>query len=430
MKISVLGIGYLGYVHAAYLAAIGHEVIGIDTDAARISFLHRGELPFQEAGLAQLQLQAGKRLQFSTDYRDAATAQAHFICVGTPQLPNGAGMDLKQLQECVDALLPHLTGRHVIFGKSTVPPGTTASLYRRMQKQLCSGESAVADIHLAWNPEFLSEGNAVFDSRYPQRLVIGALAGEAGDIARACAREIYAAQIAAGVPVVETNWESAELIKLSANAFLATKLSFMQGVAQLAEGTGADIAAITTALGLDSRIGQQYLHAGIGFGGGCLPKDLQAFIDLAQQANAPEVANLGRSVADLNSGRLKAVIGQALAANAGSLKGVQVAILGAAFKPGTNDCRESPGLLLAAELQLLGAEVRIWDPLLKDLPQLITELPHALNGAQLAITATAHDELLQANPHELMEFPAKPVLIDANRCLDTAKWVAAGWRLL
>src|SRR4051794_22413531 len=356
MLISVIGTGYLGATHAACLASSGHEVIGIDTDPYRAGALSRGRAPFHEPGLDEL-LQEGVgsgRLRFGANVAETADAEVHFLCVGTPQRPGSHAADLSALEAAVTSLAPHLGRPCLVVGKSTVPVGTAAAL-RELLHRTAPAEGAVG---LAWNPEFLREGHAVRDSLHPDRLVFGVSRDEDDQVLR----EVYAATIAAGTPVVRTDLATAELAKVSANAMLAARISMVNLLAEVCEAAGADVADLTRVLGLDQRIGEHFLRPGVGFGGGCLPKDTRAFVARAEELGVSEPGALLREVDAINMRQRARTVDRAVHLLDGRVQGARVAVLGAAFKAGSDDVRDSPALDVAATLQARGAQVRVYDP--------------------------------------------------------------------
>lgn len=424
MKLSVIGCGYLGAVHAAAMADMGHEVIGIDVDPAKIEYLSAGTAPFFEPGLPEILTRAREsgRLRFSTDIADAAGYDVHFIAVGTPQQEGSHRADLRYVRGSLESLRPYLREGDVVVGKSTVPVGTAAELAATLE-----GTGAT----LAWNPEFLREGFAVKDTLHPDRIVYGLPAGAAGEHARTVLDTVYAAPIAEGIPVIGTDYATAELVKVSANAFLATKISFINAMAEIAEATGADVAQLADAIGHDARIGRRFLNAGLGFGGGCLPKDIRAF-----QARAEEL-ELGDSIAFL--GQMDAInlrrrdhvveLAQSLLTGGG-----RVAVLGLAFKPNSDDVRDSPGLDVARRLHEAGVTVTAFDPearanagrLVPDL-DIRDSLADTVAGVDLIIVATEWEQFRALDPAATAETVATPTIIDARNCLDAEAWIAAGW---
>lgn len=428
MRISVIGCGYLGAVHAASLAELGHEVVGVDVDEAKVALLSRGEAPFFEPGLEDIlsRALASGRLRFTSDIAGAAGAEVHFVAVGTPQLKGANAADLSFVDAAVDSLLPHLAPGDLVAGKSTVPVGTAAGLARRIE---ASGAA------LAWNPEFLREGYAVNDTIVPDRLVYG-LPADPAQAARAREQldRVYAQAVAAGTPVVATDYATAELVKSAANAFLATKISFINAMAEIAEVTGADVTRLAEAIGYDERIGRRFLGAGVGFGGGCLPKDIRAFTARAEELGRGDSVAFLKEVDAINLRRRDRVVELVVDALGGQPFRRTVAVLGLAFKPHSDDIRDSPALDVAARLHGLGARVRGVDPQAVENarrlhPQLsfTTDASEALRGADAVVLVTEWPEFRELDPVATRALVARPVVIDARNCLDAGAWRAAGW---
>lgn len=427
MRISVIGCGYLGAVHAACLAEMGHQVVGIDVDEAKIRMLAEGTPPFFEPGLAELLTSAvaSGRLHFSTDIADAAGSTVHFITVGTPQLDGGNAADMRFVDAAVNGLLPHLAPGDLVVGKSTVPVGTATRLAAVV-------EAGAPEASLAWNPEFLREGFAVQDTMTPDRLVYGVAPGD--ERAEALLDEVYEQAIAAGTPKVVADFATAELVKVSANAFLATKISFINAMAEIAEATGADVTKLADAIGHDVRIGRRFLNAGIGFGGGCLPKDIRAFVARAEELGVGGSLEFLRNVDDINLRRRSRVLQLVREELGGDVSGKRVAVLGLAFKPNSDDVRDSPALEVAARLKAEGAEVTAWDPEAVETararhPELdyASDLAGAVAGADAVVLVTEWDEFRSLEPSDLDSAVAGRVIIDARNCLDPAQWREAGW---
>lgn len=428
MRLSVIGCGYLGAVHAAAMASIGHDVVGIDVDARKIESLSRGEAPFFEPGLPEILadgIESG-RLRFTTDTAAAAGAVAHFVGVGTPQQRDGHAADLTYVNAAVDGLVPYLSPGDVVAGKSTVPVGTAADLAPRVEH---TGAT------LVWNPEFLREGWAVKDTIHPDRLVVGITAGAAGERAADLLREVYHPAVAEGTPFIVTDLATAELVKVAANAFLATKISFINAMAEIAEVTGADVTLLADAIGHDPRIGRRFLGAGIGFGGGCLPKDIRAFSARAEELGRGESIAFLREVDAINMRRRDRAVDLVVNAVGGSVFKKNVTVLGAAFKPHSDDVRDSPALDVAVKLRGLGAWVTITDPAAidnaQDLhPQLnyVQDRDEALRGADVVIVVTEWDEYRrQLSPEHAAGLVSGKIIIDGRNCLDAVAWRAAGW---
>lgn len=429
MKMTVIGTGYLGATHAACMAELGHEVLGVDVDEHKIGLLQQGEVPFFEPGLPEVlerNIDAG-RLSFSTDYAAAADfAHVHFLAVGTPQRHGSYAADLSYVRGVIESLVPKLTGEHIIFGKSTVPVGTAAELQLLADDLSHPGTT----IHIAWNPEFLREGYAVHDTITPDRIVIGATNEKPVEVAR----EVYAQALEQDTPFLVTDLQTAELVKVSANAFLATKISFINAVSEICEIAGGDVVALADAIGLDERIGRKFLGAGLGFGGGCLPKDIRAFMARAGELGADQALTFLREVDAINMRRRDRVVEMAKESFDGSLLGHRVTVLGCAFKPNSDDVRDSPALSVAGSLSLAGAAVTVYDPegmdnARKVFPTLnyADSLATALEDTELVILATEWQEFRQMDPQWARELVARATLIDGRNVLNVSDWQAAGW---
>ncbi|NUS43331.1 MAG: UDP-glucose/GDP-mannose dehydrogenase family protein [Mycobacteriaceae bacterium] len=432
MRCTVFGTGYLGATHAACMAELGHEVLGIDVDPGKVAKLSSGEVPFYEPRLGEVlrrNLDAG-RLAFTTSYEEAACfADVHFLGVGTPQKKGEYGADLSHVYAVIDDLAPLLERDAVIVGKSTVPVGTAAELGARARA------AAAVNVEVAWNPEFLREGFAVEDTLRPDRVVLGLDRGRPGSprVERTL-RELYADQVGAGIPFLVTDLATAELVKVSANAFLATKISFINAVSEVCEATGADVTALADALGYDARIGRRFLNAGLGFGGGCLPKDIRAFTARAGELGAGHAMAFLREVDGINTRRRAKVVDLAAQACGGSLRGASVTVLGAAFKPESDDVRDSPALDVAGMIQLRGAAVTVYDPKALDnsrraFPTLnyATSATEACEGADVVLVLTEWAEFTALRPHDLSPVVRTKSVIDGRNCLPGAQWRAAGW---
>lgn len=430
MRLTVLGLGYLGATHAACLAELGHEVLGVEVDPDKITKLVAGELPFYEPGANELfatHVESG-RLRVSSSYEEAADwGDVFFIAVGTPQRDGDYSADMRYVDEVIDQLIPLLTRDAVIFGKSTVPVGTAHRLADR------ADELAKTDVRveIAWNPEFLSQGAAVNDTLHPDRLVLGV---EPGGTAEAVAREIYAPLLAGGTPFIVTDTATSELVKVTANAFLATKISFINAIAEVCSAAGADVKAVSEAIGHDPRIGRHYLNPGLGFGGGCLPKDVRGFMARAGELGAAEALTFLREVDSINMGRRTRLVQVCREACGGSLLGARVAVLGVAYKPGSDDVRDSPALNVAGQIQLQGAMVTAYDP--KATANASAMFPtlnyantaeEACDGADVVMVLTEWDEFLTLDPAQFGERVRRKVVIDGRMCLDKTQWTSAGW---
>ncbi|PWW21820.1 UDPglucose 6-dehydrogenase [Geodermatophilus normandii] len=429
MRISVIGCGYLGAVHAASMAEIGHEVVGIDVDQRKITALCAGRAPFYEPDFEQLlarALEAG-RLSFSTDVTDAAGAQVHFLCVGTPQKHGEYAADLRFVQAAAESLLQVLAPGDLVVGKSTVPVGTAAELAAMF------GEKVPGAL-LAWNPEFLREGFAVRDTLHPDRLVYGLPPDGDGVTAERLLDEVYAPIVARGTPKVTTDHATAEMVKTAANSFLATKISFINAMAELCEATGADVKLLADAIGYDDRIGRKFLNAGLGFGGGCLPKDIRAFMARAGELGADQALTFLREVDNINMRRRIRMVELAREVLDGSLLGKRVAVLGAAFKPDSDDIRDSPALNVAAQLQLQGAVVCVTDPAAVENSR--REWPHldyaatpeeAAADADAVLVLTEWRQYRELDPAAFGELVRQKRVLDGRNALDREAWTAAGW---
>lgn len=433
MRCTVFGTGYLGATHAVGMAALGHDVLGIDIDPGKVAKLAGGDIPFYEPGLRKLlneNLAAG-RLRFTTDYDAAADfADLHFLGVGTPQKKGEYGADLRHVYAVIDELVPRLTSSAVLVGKSTVPVGTAAELNQRAAALAPRG----VDVEIAWNPEFLREGYAVQDTLRPDRIVLGIHQDSLR--AEAAVRELYGPLLDAGVPFLVTDLQTAELVKVSANAFLATKISFINAISEVCEAAGADVSLLADALGYDPRIGRQFLNAGLGFGGGCLPKDIRAFMARAGELGADQALTFLREVDSINMRRRTRMVELASAACGGSLLGANVAVLGAAFKPESDDVRDSPALNVAGQLQLNGAAVNVYDPKALDNAQRLfptlnyaVSVEEACERADAVLVLTEWRQFVELDPEDLADGVRARVVVDGRNCLDTARWQRAGWRV-
>ncbi|MFW6205524.1 MAG: UDP-glucose dehydrogenase family protein [Actinomycetota bacterium] len=428
MRISVVGTGYLGAVHAVGMAELGHTVVGVDVDAAKVESLRGGRATIYEPDLDdRLAKFAGSDLlHFTTDFAEVADADVHFICVGTPQRNDGLGADMTYVEQAVEMLAPHLQGSCLVVGKSTVPVGTA----ERLADSLVKLSPAGADVELAWNPEFLREGYAIQDTVRPDRLVFGVTSPEA----EAVLREVYADVIASGVPVVVTDLATAELVKVAANSFLATKISFVNAMAELCEVTGADVTKLADAVGHDDRIGRKFLNAGLGFGGGCLPKDIRAFMARAGELGASHALTFLAEVDAINLRRRERVAEIAKEVVGGSLIGKRIAVLGAAFKPHSDDVRDSPALNVAGRLQLQGGHVAVYDPkAAENARKVFPTLEYADSAfdacrkADAVLHLTEWPEFRRIDPGELGEVVSRRHLVDGRNCLDVQLWRSAGW---
>jgi UDPglucose 6-dehydrogenase len=429
LRITVIGTGYLGLTHAVCMAELGHDVLAIDVDEEKIAKAARGETPFYEPGLEPLlrkNIEAG-RLRFTSEWAEIGEfGHVHFLCVGTPQVKGAHAADLSYVYGAADSLAPHLTTECLIVGKSTVPVGTAARLTTRLRATAPAGDL----VDLAWNPEFLREGYAVQDSLTPDRFVFGVTSGSAD----ALLRRVYVTPLGSGIPALTMDLETAELIKAAANSFLATKISFINVMAEMCEAVGADVLRLADAIGLDERIGRKFLSPGLGFGGGCLPKDIRAFRAVAADKGVDSLVDLLTTVDTINLGRRDRVTALAREAVGGDLAGKRVAALGIAFKPNSDDLRDSPALDIIGRLAAEGAIVSVHDPVA--LPNAARHRPdlrytesvgEAALDADLLVHLTEWADYQAIDPAALAEVVTAPVLIDARCALDAAKWRAAGW---
>jgi UDPglucose 6-dehydrogenase len=432
LRISVIGTGYLGLTHAVCMADLGHEVLAIDVDAEKIAKAARGETPFFEPGLEPLlrkNLDAG-RLRFTDSFAEIGEfADVHFICVGTPQVKDGGNADLSYVFGAAEALAPHLNRATLIVGKSTVPVGTSRQLIERIHAAAPAGDL----VEYAFNPEFLREGYAVQDSLSPDRIVFGVTSEAADELMRA----VYATPLASGIPNLTMDLETAELVKVAANSFLATKISFINVMAEMCEASGADVIKLADALGIDDRIGRRFLSPGLGFGGGCLPKDIRAFRATAADRGVDSLVDLLTTVDAINLGRRDRVITLALQALGGEVRGKRVAVLGAAFKPNSDDIRDSPSLAISGRLADMGAIVAVHDPVaMANAARVRPDLRYAesvhdaAQDVDLMLHLTEWADYRVIDPKALRSIVANPVLIDGRCTLDAAVWRAAGWTVL
>jgi len=425
----VIGTGYLGATHAVCMVELGYEVIGLDVDTEKVGRLAKGEVPFYEPGLPELLTKhaTNPRLRFTTSYEEAAEfADVHFICVGTPQKKGEYSADLRYVEAAFTSLSPHLSRKTLVVGKSTVPAGTAA----RMEK-LMRSLTPTKDVELAWNPEFLREGLAVQDTMHPDRLVFGVNS----DWAEQQLRAAFAPMIEEGTPVIVTDFATAELVKVAANSFLATKISFINAMAEVCEATGADVTALADAIGHDERIGHRFLRSGLGFGGGCLPKDIRAFIARAGELGVDQAVSFLREVDEINLRRRARTLELGLDLVDGTYRGTRIAVLGAAFKPNSDDVRDSPALDVAASIERRGGDVVIYDPhaienARRVHPGLIyvESLEEALLGADVTMLLTEWDEFRSMDPAVVGKLVGQRNIVDGRNVLDPVRWRRAGWR--
>jgi UDPglucose 6-dehydrogenase len=426
LKLSVIGTGYLGATHAACMASLGFEVIGVDLDPAKIDLLSQGKVPFYEPDLEDLlaaQIKSG-RLKFSKDISDIADCDVHFICVGTPQVKNGIAADLTYVNGAVESIAPIIKSGSLVVGKSTVPVGTAARL-----RDLLIKVNPTTD--LAWNPEFLREGFAVEDTLRPNRLVVGTNS----DQAEATLKMVYAQNLKDGTPWVRADLPTSELVKVAANSFLATKISFINAMAEICEAAGGDVTVLAKAIGYDPRIGNRFLQAGIGFGGGCLPKDIRAFMARAEELGAQQALEFLKEIDSINLRARQRIIELVRKDLADDLTGKKVAILGAAFKPDSDDVRDSPALDIAAQIQAAGAVVTVHDPKAianaqKRFPALkfAESIEATFTDAEIVLHLTEWKIYRELDPTKMKSLVKNPIMIDGRNALDRSAWRKAGWK--
>lgn len=428
LRVSVLGTGYLGAIHATCMAAIGHRVTAFDTDFDRIELLATGRTPFYEPGFPDLleSTLATGRLVFTTDASEAVSdAELHFICVGTPQQQGTEAADLNYVDSAFNIILEHANCVSTIVGKSTVPVGTAQRLVETIASK---GRSA--SLKLAWNPEFLREGTAVEDTLKPDRLVFGVDCESSEE----ALLDVYSDIVAAGTPYITTDLATSEMVKVAANSFLATKISFINAMAEICEVADADVVTLSRALGYDERIGGRFLNAGLGFGGGCLPKDIRAFSARAGELGAADAVSFLREVDKINQRRRERLVSLVSSCLDGDFLGKRIAVLGAAFKPNSDDVRDSPALNVAAAMHLKGASVRVHDPhAIENAKKVFPTLTYcgsiddACSGVDLIVLATEWDDYRRIRPDELALIVRQRILIDARNALNLDSWMSAGW---
>jgi UDPglucose 6-dehydrogenase len=429
LRVGVIGTGYLGTTHAAGMTEMGHQVVGLDVDAEKVAQLSAGQVPFFEPGLPEMLARglSSGRLRFTTSFADvAASADIHFVCVGTPQQIGNNSADMRFVDAAISSLAAELTAPCLVVGKSTVPAGTATRLAELVRETAPAG--AAAD--LAWNPEFLREGHALQDTIHPDRLVFGVT----NEGAERRLRDVYSTVIDGGCPVVVTDLATAELVKVAANSFLATKISFINAMAEICEVTGADVATLAEALGHDDRIGPRFLHAGLGFGGGCLPKDIRAFMARAEELGVVQAVSFLREVDAINLRRRARMIDLAVEELGGSVEGKRIGVWGAAFKPDSDDVRDSPALDVASALQSRGANVGVYDPKAMDnaakkYPQLdyCHSAVDAARDADLILHLTEWAEFRMLDPATLAGITRAKRILDGRGALNPAFWRSAGW---
>jgi UDPglucose 6-dehydrogenase len=426
LKLSVIGTGYLGATHAACMASLGFEVIGFDTEVSKIDLLSKGKVPFYEPDLEELlaeQIKSG-RLSFTKDIKDLADIDVHFICVGTPQVKGGNAADLTYVNSALESIAKIVKPGGLVVGKSTVPVGTATRLRNRLIELNPNAD-------LAWNPEFLREGFAVEDTLRPNRLVVGVT----NDQSEKLLREVYATNLKENTPWVRADLPTAELVKVAANSFLATKISFINAMAEICEAAGGDVTILAKAIGYDPRIGNRFLQAGIGFGGGCLPKDIRAFMARAEELGAKQAVEFLKEVDAINLRARQRIIELVRKDLSEDLVGKKVAILGAAFKPDSDDVRDSPALDIAAQIQAAGAIVTVHDPKAianaqKRFPALkfAEDINSTLKDAEIVLHLTEWKIYREINPAQVKPLVKTAIMIDGRNALDRDAWRAAGWK--
>ncbi|MDP9862828.1 MULTISPECIES: UDP-glucose dehydrogenase family protein [Streptosporangium] len=428
-RLTMVGTGYLGATTSACMAELGFEVLGVDVDAEKIARLQAGDLPIYEPGLEEVLRRnlANGRLRFTTSYEEAAAfGDVHFLCLGTPQKPGEYGADVSYLDTAIESLAPHLKRECLVLGKSTVPVGTAQRLADKLARLAPIGPGA----ELAWNPEFLREGFAVKDTLYPDRIVLGV----ASDRAEKIMREVYAPMLEQGTPIVITDYPTAELVKVAANAFLATKISFINAMAEVCEASHADVKQLSLALSFDDRIGGKFLNPGLGFGGGCLPKDIRAFMARAGELGADQALTFLREVDAINMRRRARMVDLARELAGGSFHGCTVAVLGAAFKPNSDDIRDSPALDVAVKISEQGGRVTVYDPVAQENARRAhPELSYgdsaldAARDAHVVLLLTEWQEFIELDPEALGAVVAARKIVDGRNALDAETWRASGW---
>jgi UDPglucose 6-dehydrogenase len=426
LKLSVIGTGYLGATHAACMASLGFEVIGFDTEGSKIDLLAKGKVPFYEPELEDLltaQIKSG-RLTFTKDIKDLADADVHFICVGTPQVKGGNAADLTYVNSALESIAKVVKAGGLVVGKSTVPVGTATRLRNRLLELNPKSD-------LAWNPEFLREGFAVEDTLHPNRLVVGVV----NDQAEKVLKEVYAANLSENTPWVRADLPTAELVKVAANSFLATKISFINAMAEICEAAGGDVTVLAKAIGYDPRIGSRFLQAGIGFGGGCLPKDIRAFMARAEELGAKQAVEFLKEIDAINLRARQRIIELVRKDLSDNLQGKKVAILGAAFKPDSDDVRDSPALDIAAQIQAAGAVVTVHDPKAianaqKRFPALkfAEDIDNTLKDAEIVLHLTEWKIYREIDPVKAKLLVKSAIMIDGRNALDRTSWLSAGWK--
>jgi UDPglucose 6-dehydrogenase len=434
LKLTVIGTGYLGATHAAAMAELGFEVLGLDIEPRKVEMLSQGRVPMYEPGLEEMLARhvagldgSSGRLRFTTSWEEVAEfGDVHFVCVNTPQKHGEYACDMSYVDRAFALLAPHLRRPALVVGKSTVPVGSAARLAATLAELAPAGE----DAELAWNPEFLREGFAVQDTLHPDRIVVGVT----GEHAESLLREVYATPLAEGTPFVVADYPTAELVKTAANAFLATKISFINAMAEVSEAAGGDVVKLAEAIGHDDRIGHKFLRAGIGFGGGCLPKDIRAFMARAGELGADQALTFLREVDSINMRRRTHMVELARDAVGGGFLGKRIAVLGASFKPDSDDVRDSPALNVAGQIHLQGGQVTVYDP--KGMDNARRVFPtlgyaptpvDAVRGADIVLHLTEWREFRELDPEALAEVTGRRLILDGRNALDPALWRKAGW---
>ena len=426
LKLSVIGTGYLGATHAAAMSSLGFQVLGLDVDAQKIEMLKQGKVPFYEPDLEELleaEVKSG-RLTFTTDFSAISDCDVHFICVGTPQKKGSLAADLSYVDASIKDVAPHAKPGSLVVGKSTVPVGTADRLAAILKEINPS-------IELAWNPEFLREGFAVEDTLRPNRLVVGVNSNRAEEILK----EVYAPLIANNVPWIRADLPTAELVKVAANSFLATKISFINAMAEICEAAGGDVTVLAKAIGYDPRIGSRFLQAGIGFGGGCLPKDIRAFMARSEELGARQSLEFLREIDSINQRARQRMIDLVRIDIGQDLKGKKISVLGAAFKPDSDDVRDSPALDIAVQLAAAGADVNVHDPKAieaarRRFPQLTysTSIDDCVSGSDVLLHLTEWKIYREIDPVTTKSKVRQAIVIDGRNALDRELWLNAGWK--
>ena len=426
LKLSVIGTGYLGATHAACMASLGFEVIGFDTESSKVDLLSKGKVPFYEPDLEDLLAEQirSKRLTFTSKVEDLSDADVHFICVGTPQVKNGNAADLTYVNSALESIAKYVKPGGLVVGKSTVPVGTATKLRNRLLELNSNAD-------LAWNPEFLREGFAVEDTLRPNRLVVGVVT----DFAEEILKKVYAVNLKENTPWVRADLPTAELVKVAANSFLATKISFINAMAEVCEASGGDVTVLAKAIGYDPRIGSRFLQAGIGFGGGCLPKDIRAFMARAEELGASQAVEFLKEIDAINLRARQRIIELVRKDLSDDLAGKKVAVLGAAFKPDSDDVRDSPALDISAQIQAAGANVTVHDPKAisnaqKRFPGLTfaEDINSTLKDAEIVLHLTEWKIYREIDPAQIKKLVKSAIMIDGRNALDRDLWRAAGWK--